>query len=36
MSERAGSEASMDEALRSYLDSVLTHRRERADRAERG
>ena len=28
MSERAGSEVSVDEALRSYLDSVLTHRRD--------
>jgi hypothetical protein len=26
MSERAGSEVPMDEALRSYVDSVLTHR----------
>ena len=28
MSERAGTEVSMDEALRSYLDSVLAHRRD--------
>jgi hypothetical protein len=28
MSERAGGEVSVDEALRSYLDSVLTHRRD--------
>jgi hypothetical protein len=28
LSERAGQEVSIDEALRSYLDSVLTHRRD--------
>jgi hypothetical protein len=28
MSERAGSEVSVDDALRSYLDSVLAHRRD--------